>query len=258
MTISQKLSIAYSSFKTAHRFIKTHNLWRFIIIPGVINLILFVGLMWWVLGNADLWVDYLFSFEATEDDSWLFSFFLSVIGVIKFLFSWLIKILIVFIWLSIYKNITLFLNSPFIAYLVEVVDQKHKGVDYPFNLQQFIKDTVRGIVIATRSLILEGLCVVALLIMALVPVVNLVQPILMWLVSAYFLGFSMLDYSLELKRLDAKSSINYIKKHKSLATGIGSVFQLMFLVPIIGWMFAPTYSAVAAYFAVEELEKLEV
>jgi hypothetical protein len=42
-----------------------------------------------------------------------------------------------------------------------------------------------------------------------------------------------------------------------LATGIGSVFQLVFLIPFLGWMFAPTYSVVAAYFAVEELENIE-
>jgi hypothetical protein len=42
-----------------------------------------------------------------------------------------------------------------------------------------------------------------------------------------------------------------------MATGIGTIFQLMYFIPIVGWMFAPTYSAVAAYFAVEELERIE-
>jgi TRAP-type mannitol/chloroaromatic compound transport system permease small subunit len=57
--------------------------------------------------------------------------------------------------------------------------------------------------------------------------------------------------------MNVRESIIYSKKHKSLATGIGSVFQLVFLIPFLGWMFAPTYSVVAAYFAVEELENIE-
>ena len=52
----------------------------------------------------------------------------------------------------------------------------------------------------------------------------------------------------------AKAEI-YSKQNKSLASSIGSVFQLVFLIPAIGWMVAPTYSAVAAYFAVDELDK---
>ena len=67
----------------------------------------------------------------------------------------------------------------------------------------------------------------------------------------------MMDYSLERKQLTAKSSVDYIKSNKSMAMGIGSVFQLMCFVPVIGWMFAPTYAAVAAYFSIEELERIK-
>jgi CysZ protein len=211
------------------------------------------------MGSVGGWVDALFEWQCVDEDSsvyWLCETFSLALSGVKLLFGWLIKSVFIMVYLAIYKNIILFLYSPVIAYLVEVVEQKDKGIEAPFIMEQFIKDTVRGIVIALRNLLLEGACVIALLVMAVVPVVNLFQPILLWLVSAYFLGFSMMDYSLERKRLNARSSVDYIKKHKSLATGIGAVFQLMYLVPFVGWMFAPTYSAVAAYFAVEELEKM--
>ena len=123
-------------------------------------------------------------------------------------------------------------------------------------MEQFIKETVRGVILAARGLMVEGVVVIVLFVSAFIPVVNLVQPILLWFVSAYFFGVSMVDYSLEKKGLNVSESIIYNKKHKSLATGIGSVFQLVFLIPFVGWMIAPTYSAIAAYFAVEELEKI--
>jgi CysZ protein len=159
------------------------------------------------------------------------------------------------VYLFIYKSIILLLYSPVLAYLIEVVEKKHKEIDTPFKLEQFLKDTVRGIVLATRGILLEGLIIIALFILAFVPIINIIQPILMWLVSSYFLGVSMLDYALERKGLNVKESIIYSKQNKSLASSIGSVFQLVFLIPAIGWMVAPTYSAVAAYFAVDELDK---
>ena len=67
----------------------------------------------------------------------------------------------------------------------------------------------------------------------------------------------MHDYTLEKRGMNVKESINYTKKNKSLAAGIGSVFQLIFLIPFLGWMIAPTYSVIAAYFAVDELGNVE-
>lgn len=261
MKIYGQLSTSFASFKLAHRFIKDHQLWRFIVIPGLINLLLFCSLLFWLSNNVSFWVDSIFEWtcpvENTNEVDTLCAFLVYALGLLKFLMGWLVKSIFIMLWLMIYKNFILILYSPVIAYLVEVVDQKNKGVELPFNWEQFLKDTVRGVVIAIRNFVLESVCFIALLILAVVPVIQLFQPILMWVVSAYFLGFSMMDYSLERKRLNARNSIGYIKQHKSMATGIGSVFQLMYLVPIIGWMFAPTYSAVAAYFAVEELEKFE-
>ena len=126
-----------------------------------------------------------------------------------------------------------------------------------FYLQQFINDIVRRMKLALRNTLLELLCVVLILLITLIPIINLFQPIIFWMLSAYFIGFSMMNYSLEIRQLTVKSSVSYIKRNKSIATGIGSVFQLMYFVPIIGWMFAPRYAAVAAYFTIEELERLK-
>jgi CysZ protein len=260
MGLISEFSIAYNSFKIAHSFIKKHRMWHFVIIPGVLNVLLFISLLMWLMSNVDGWVDCFFEWECGGEEG-IMSIICNIssftLGAMKFLLSWMIKSIFIMLYLSVYKNVVLLFYSPVIAYLIEVVDQKNKGIELPFSLPQFIKDTLRGIRIALRNILLEAVCIVVVLIMALVPIINLFQPILLWFVSAYFLGFSMMDYSLERKRLSAQKSIDYIKRNKSMATGIGSVFQLMYLVPLVGWMFAPTYAAVAAYFAVEELERIK-
>jgi len=258
MGIHTKFSIALNSFKTAHYFFKKHRLWHFVFIPGIINLFFFISFLMWLLGNVNGWVDAVFEWDCENEDGWMYYscevFSTTLVGM-KFIFSWAVKSIFIMIYLAVYKSIILIFYSPVIAYLIEIVDQKNRGIELPFAMEQFLKDTVRGVSIAIRNILLECICIVVILTLTFVPVVNLTQPIMFWLVSAYFLGFSMMDYSLERKRLSARSSINYIKRNKSMAVGVGSIFQLMYLVPFIGWMFAPTYAAVAAYFAIEELEK---
>jgi len=261
MAIYNNISIAFNSFKTAHSFVRKHRLWHFVLIPGIINLVLFISFLMWLLGNVNGWIDALFEWDCENEDGFVYyscEIFSTTLGVMKYFLGWLVKSVFIMLYLSVYKSVILILYSPIIAYLIEVVDQKKNGIELPFSMEQFLKDTVRGVSIAIRNILLEGICIFVILIMTLVPVVNLFQPIILWLVSAYFLGFSMMDYSLERKRLSARNSIDFIKRNKSTAVGIGSVFQLMYLVPIIGWMFAPTYAAIAAYFTIEELEKNEV
>jgi len=260
MGLFSEMSIAYNSFKKAHAFIRKHNLWHFVLIPGVLNLVFFITLLIWLVKNVGFWVDSFFNWECNEEEGITYLFcitFYSAIIAIKYLIVWFVKAVFIMFYLLVYKNIILIIYSPFIAFLIEKVDQKNKGIELPFYLQQFIKDTVRGVKIALRNILIELLCVIFILLITLIPIINLFQPILFWVVSAYFIGFSMMDYSLERKQLTAKSSVDYIKSNKSMAMGIGSVFQLMYFVPLIGWMFAPTYAAVAAYFSIEELERIK-
>jgi len=255
MVFFEKIGLGFKSFSTAHQFIKQHRLWHFVYIPGIINAIFFFLFINWVTSNITEWVDGVFGFDCGGVLGWFCSIFSFLTGFLEYFIRWMLYTALIGFYLFIYKSIILLLYSPVLAYLIEVVEKKHKGIDTPFKLEQFLKDTVRGIVLATRGILLEGLIIIALLIMAFVPIINIIQPILMWLVSSYFLGVSMLDYALERKGLNVKESIIYSKKNKSLASSIGSVFQVVFLIPAIGWMVAPTYSAVAAYFAVEELDK---
>ena len=84
-----------------------------------------------------------------------------------------------------------------------------------------------------------------------------------WFCSIFSFVTNFLEYFIRLMLYTALigvylfiyKSIIYSKQNKSLASSIGSVFQLVFFIPAIGWMLAPTYSAIAAYFAVDELDK---
>ena len=252
------MKVALRSFGSANRFIRSNNLWHFVYIPGVLNIILFYFSFNWFIDNVANWINGMFEFNCEDAYlPWLCSAISVAAGLLQFFVKWFLHIAFIGLYLSVYKSILLILYSPVLAYLVDILDKKHKGLNEPFRMEQFIRDTVRGVVLAIRGFFLEGGAIFILFLLALIPIVNLIQPILFWFVSAYFLGVSMLDYTLEKRGMNVKESINYTKKNKSLAAAIGSVFQLIFLIPFLGWMIAPTYSVIAAYFAVEELGNIE-
>ena len=56
----------------------------------------------------------------------------------------------------------------------------------------------------------------------------------------------MLDYSSERNKLSSSQSIEFIGRHKGLAIGNGIVFYVMHLIPIVGWLLAPSYAVIAA------------
>lgn len=260
MGSESKLGIAFYSFKTAHSFIKQHNLRKFIIIPGIINVLLFYFSFNWFLDSVSGWVTGFFDLDCTNTDGiwgWICSFISTTAGLLEVFLKYFLYVSFVGVYLYLYKNLILFIYSPILAYLIEIVEKKDKGINAPFRIEQFIKETVRGLILALRGLVVEGIVFFLLLLMVFVPIINFFQPLLIWIVSAYFLGVSMLDYTLERKGYNIRESIRYSKKNKSLATGIGSIFQVMFIVPFVGWMVAPTYTVVAAYFAVNQLEKIQ-
>jgi CysZ protein len=109
-----------------------------------------------------------------------------------------------------------------------------------------MKDIVRGIRLALRNMLWQTVYTVSILILSFIPVIGWITPLLALLIECYYLGFSMLDYSCERNKLSTSQSIGFIGRHKGLAIGNGIVFYLMHFIPVLGWLFAPSYAVIAA------------
>ncbi len=88
--------------------------------------------------------------------------------------------------------------------------------------------------------------------------VGWIAPLVALMVECYYLGFSMLDYSSERNKLSAQQSIDFIGRHKGLAIGNGMVFYMMHLIPVLGWIFAPSYAVIAATLSLYHAKKSHV
>jgi CysZ protein len=236
--------IAFQGYGQAHRFIRTHNLWRWIIIPGVVYMLLFCVSMYFFGKSASSVIEYL-SYK-TGLHNWVLGMHSRLVGFFVTIGGMMLWLVLMMFYFSLFKYLWLILGSPIFAFLSEKTEAIIEGKDYPFNFKQLAKDIIRGIGIAIRNSLWQTVYIISLLILSLIPFVGWVTPIFTLLIECYYYGFSMLDYSCERHQLTTSESIHFIGSRKGLAIGNGLIFYLMHFIPVIGWVLAPAYAVIAA------------
>ena len=252
----KEIIISIQSFFQAHQFIVKHRLWKWILIPGLIYMLLFAGgiYLFWQSSNAAI----EFIFFKTGVKTWLDNMkegWLNFFVIMGQLFIWLTMLMFCF---SIFKFLFLIIASPVFAYLSEKTESIIENKEFPFSMKQLLKDIVRAIQIAARNLLWQSVYLLTILILSFIPVFGWIAPLVALLVECYYFGFSMLDYSSERNKMSAQQSIAFIGKHRGLAIGNGLIFYIMHLVPFIGWLFAPSYAVIAATLSLLQARKKQV
>jgi CysZ protein len=240
----KEIVIAIESYFRAHRFISKHRLWKWIVLPGILYMLLFcIGIYFFFISSNGV-VSYISDFIGI--DRWLqqqksgFLSFLFVMGGI------MVRLILVFFYFSLFKFLFLIVGSPLFAYLSEKTEAILEGKEYPFSALQLLKDMLRGIRLALRNTIWQTVYIVSVLILSFFPLIGWVTPIIALFIECYYYGFSMMDYSCERHKLSSSESVAFISRQKGLAIGNGLIFYLMHIIPIIGWVLAPAYAVVAA------------
>jgi CysZ protein len=240
----KEIVTAIQSYARAHRFIREHRLWKWIIVPGIIYTLLFLAgfILFWVSSNQVVssfmhWLGI---------DRWLHQQRNPILSFLFVMGEIMVRLIMMLFYFSLFKYIFLIIGSPVFAYLSEKTESIMEGKDFPFSFKQLMADILRGIKLALRNTLWQSVYTISLLILSFIPIVGWIVPVTTLLVECYYYGFSMLDYSCERHKLSPSESIRFIGKHKGLAIGNGMVFYLMHLVPFIGWVLAPAYAVVAA------------
>lgn len=225
-------------------FVKKHRLWKWIIVPGLIYMLLFCVSMYFFGKSASSVIEFLS--VKTGLHGWVQGMRSRLLGFLFALGGIILWLILMLFYFSLFKYLWLIVGSPIFAWLSEKTESIITGKDFPFSFPQLLKDIVRGMRIALRNTLWQTVYTVSLLILSLVPVIGWVTPVFALLIECYYYGFSMLDYSCERNRLSIAQSIYYIGSRKGLAIGNGILFYLMHLLPVIGWILAPSYAVIAA------------
>jgi CysZ protein len=247
--------IAIQAYFQAHRFIKKHKLWKWILIPGIIYSALFVIGMYYFMHTSSQFIEWL-SLK-TGLKSWIDTLSNSFLGFIFTMGSLLLWLILLLFYFSLFKYLFLIIGSPVFAYLSEKTEAIIEGKDIPFNFKQLLKDIIRGIKLSARNSLWQTVYTLSILLLSLIPVLGWLTPALAVLIECYYYGFSMLDYSMERHKKSPAERIFYVASHKGLAIGNGLVFYLLHFLPIIGWVLAPAYAVVAATLSMYPLKQSE-
>jgi uncharacterized protein involved in cysteine biosynthesis len=74
-----------------------------------------------------------------------------------------------------------------------------------------------------------------------------------FMTSSYYTGFAIGDYYNELNGIRYKDSKKWIKAHEGYASAVGSIGNVLLLIPIVGIIFSPVISTVAAGLAYQKI-----
>lgn len=252
LSIWQQFVLGVKSYGQALSFIFNNGLWIYFIYPLIIGIILFFGSFSAAGYISDKLEALILGYIEPENaEGWLG--FLS--GALHIFLTIGLKIIFFFIYSTFSKYITLIIMSPIMALLSERTEEIITGKKFPFELSQFVKDILRGIAIALRNMLIEFGFIFLCMLVVWIPIAGWVTPIFLLLISYYFYGFSMMDYSSERHKLNVSESVRYIRKYKGVAIGNGFIFSSLFAFPIIGSMLSTVLAPVAATIAVVELKK---
>lgn len=228
----------------------------FLLFPVIALLLLFIGGNW-LVGYAGDNLSGLAEMRVTE---WLsgISWLHWVGDATGILIRLVLRVLYFFLFIAFGGYIILVVMSPVFSWLSERAEAHLTGRSHPFCLRQFVWEISRGILVALRNLFFQLLLSVLFFFCSFIPVIGLLAPLAIFFTSAYFYGFSFIDYAIERKHFNVRQSVRYVNKNIGLVTGIGVVFALSLMIPwlsLVACCFVSLLSVIAATIAVHEEEK---
>ncbi len=211
------------------------GLWKYFVIPIGISFViaLFIGVAAWG------WADNLGAFISSI---WLWDWGAETFGTVSEILG---AILIVLFGIILYKHLVLALSAPFMNPVSEKIEAHITGNPFQSNNTGFVQQLWRGIRINSRNLIMELLFTVLIVLFGFVPVVGILAAPLLFLLQAYYAGFGNMDYTLE-RYFTYQKSISFVRSHRGIAMGNGTIFMILLLIPVIGVLIVLPFSVTAA------------
>ncbi len=235
------LSNSLSDYGKAMTFIGRHRLGIYFLYPLILNIALFSFGILAVGALSDMATNW-----AIEIIGGWFPSLANELNQFIYWFLWVVfKILYFIAFALISGSVILALLSPVFAFLSERVEKLSTGADYPFIFRKFVKEAIRGLMLAIRNGVLQTIAMIVLFFIGLIPFIGLAAPFLLLLVAAYFYGFSFMDYYNERRGYNIGTSVRYMQQNRATAVGNGLPYALLLLIPLVGGLIASFFSIVS-------------
>ena len=214
---------------------------RFVIIPVVINIVIFAVVLWFGMQWFDQYLNNMLPDWLTWAEFILWPLFaLSYFLIVFYLFALLINVI----------------AAPFNGLLAEKVERHLRGqtiTDTDTNNTQLLKEIPRSVGNEINKLFYFLLRSLPLLLLFVIPGVNIIAPFLWLLFSAWILSLEYLDYPLGNHNITFKSTRMLVRQQRLTCLSFGAMVAGFTMIPIINFIAMPAAVAGATVLYVESL-----
>jgi len=249
--LGEQLFLAGKSYGQAIRLIDKYKLWSLLILPAILSLIIAIivgGLAWMTSRDVLTFIINKYSFNDFDE---------KMGSVLKFTVSIIVRLVMLFFYLKIYRYLILIILSPVFVNISNALQSAIYGDNQKADIWSYCYCSFRGIKIAIRNFIYEILLTfvlvfISLIIFWILPLI----PILILFIESYFFGMTLMDYKFNQNDIGQKDGISITRNHSGLAITNGLVFNLIILVPIIGVIVGPVWAFIASWEACDHIKFL--
>ncbi|HEY9199821.1 MAG TPA: sulfate transporter CysZ [Gammaproteobacteria bacterium] len=225
------------------RLIRLPGLRRFVVIPLLVNTLLFTGLMFAAVYGFERLLDYLLSFLP----DWLHW--------LQYLLWPLFAVSVLLILVYSFTLIANLIAAPFNGVLAEAVE-KHLGgqsLEQTGNWRALLADIVPSLLSELQKLGYFGLRALPLLLLFVIPGINLAAPVLWTVFSAWMLALEYADYPLGNHGLKFRDQRPRLRGRRLLTLGFGLGVLGLMLIPVVNFVAMPAAVAGVTALWVREL-----
>ncbi len=214
----------------------------FVVVPLLINIVLFSGGIWLATSQFEYW-------KARLLPSWL--------SWLEWLLWPIFILLILFIVFYVFSIVANLIAAPFNSVLAERVEARLNGLPVP----EFAGyKSVPGLIARTfkseiSKLWYMGKWFILLLILTVIPGVNVIAPVAWTLFGAWMLAIEYADYPMGNHNLFFKEELAALKKNRPEALGFGWLLSILTAIPVINFLVMPVGVAGGTALWVRKLSK---
>jgi CysZ protein len=213
----------------------------YVVMPLLINLILFAGLIWLGYRQFNPFVEWLMSFVPGFFDflEWLIWLFFGTLAAVTVFFA--------------FTPVANIVAAPFNALMSEKIEEILTGKANVSNTS-FSEMAINSIKSQLGKLIYILLWTAGLFLVSIIPLVNLIAPVLWVIFGSWLLSLEYLDYPMGNHDLNFDEQKNVLAQKRGLSLGFGGAVMIMTSIPVVNFFAMPVAVAAATVLWVEQLK----
>jgi CysZ protein len=213
----------------------------YVAMPLLINLLLFGGLIWYGVSSFNQLVEEMMSSvpEFLDFLKWLIWLFFSLLATVTVFFA--------------FTPVANIVAAPFNALMSEKIEESLTGVAVSSDTS-FAQMAFDSITSQMRKLVYILLWTLGLFLFSLIPVINLIAPVLWVMFGSWLLSLEYLDYPMGNHDITFSEQKSRLKQRRGLSLGFGGAVMIMTSIPIINFFTMPVAVAGATVLWVQHLQ----